>query len=30
MNVLYAVGGGVALLLMIYLVLALLKPENFS
>jgi K+-transporting ATPase KdpF subunit len=30
MNVLYAVGGGVALLLMIYLVLALLKPEKFS
>jgi K+-transporting ATPase KdpF subunit len=30
MNVLYAAGGGVALLLMIYLVLALLKPEKFS
>jgi K+-transporting ATPase KdpF subunit len=30
MNAIYLVGGVVAVLLMIYLVLALLRPENFS
>ncbi len=30
MNRLYLVGGGVALLLLAYLLVALLKPEKFS
>jgi len=30
MNVIYLIGGVVALALLIYLVLALLKPEAFS
>ncbi|HEX8343000.1 MAG TPA: K(+)-transporting ATPase subunit F [Tepidisphaeraceae bacterium] len=30
MNPLYLVGGGIALLLLVYLFLALLKPEKFS
>jgi K+-transporting ATPase KdpF subunit len=30
MTVLYAVGGVVALVLLVYLVVALLKPEMFS
>jgi len=30
MNVLYAVGGVIAVLLLVYLVVALLKPERFS
>ena len=30
MNATYLIGGVVAVLLMIYLVIALLRPENFS
>ena len=30
MNWLYVIGGGVAVLLLAYLTLALLKPEKFS
>ncbi|MGN6506523.1 MAG: K(+)-transporting ATPase subunit F [Tepidisphaeraceae bacterium] len=30
MNWLYLVGGGIAVLLLVYLAVALLKPEKFS
>ena len=30
MNLLYAIGGAVGLLLLIYLVVALLEPDRFS